>query len=357
MTGQGKVYINGRFSTQRFSGVQRFSIEITTALQELTAQRARLLVPPNTTSPPLGAMKVGRLKGQAWEQADLPRFAADGLLLNLGNSAPLLARRQVVVIHDTGVFSTPEAYSRKFRLWYKFLHSSLVSRRTPIVTVSEFSRREIVRHLKVNPERVSVIPEGADHIGRIQADERILDSYNLRHRRFVLVVGNLAAHKNLRALNILAERVAAQDIPLVITGGLSGAAFQAAAKSALPKPALCVGRISDEELKALYKAASCFVFPSRYEGFGLPVGEAMACGCPVVAADIPAVRERFGSAVQFCDPVSADDIAKQVCDVLDSAALQARLRHAGLELTGAMTWKRAAESLNNLLSDYGGVSC
>lgn len=95
-----------------------------------------------------GAREVGRLQGQAWEQWELPRAVGDGFLVNLGNTAPLRGRRQLIVIHDAGVFSTPDAYSRKFRTWYKFMQAWLVWRKTPIVAVSEFSRQEIIRHLQ-----------------------------------------------------------------------------------------------------------------------------------------------------------------------------------------------------------------
>lgn len=346
-----RLYINGRFTTQTLSGVQRFAAELTAAMQQRCGETTRLLVPrPKAADAfPAGAEAVGRLQGQAWEQWDLPAAARDGVLINLGNTAPLRARRQIVVIHDAGVFSTPDAYSWKFRLWYKTLQRALIKSGTRIVTVSEFSRDEIIRHLGAAPNQVAVMPEGADHGGRIVAQPDILTAQGLEQGGFVLVVGTLAAHKNLRALGALAQTLAQRRVPLVIVGSLGGAVFRDSGAANLPQPARYIGHVSDGQLKALYQAAACFVFPSRYEGFGLPAVEAMASGCPVVAADIPALHEVCGDAALYCDPRSPQDIAARVALLLDDPARQAWQREAGLAQTRTMTWARAADVLLGIL--------
>ncbi len=347
------VYINGRFTTQKFSGVQRFATEVTLALQSLRPDEVRVLVPPASRGPAIpGTVKVGRLNGQGWEQLELPYHAANGVLLNLGNTAPVFGRRQIVVIHDAGVFTTPETYPWQLRLWYKALQKALVFRRTVVVTVSEFARMEIIRNLHANPDDVWVMGEGADHITRVVKDEKILKDNGLKAGGFVLVVGNLAAHKNLSALGALASALAESGVKLVITGGFGGRAFREMSAQMLPEPALYIGRVSDEELKALYQSTSCFVFPSRYEGFGLPVAEAMACGCPVVASDIPVLRELFPQGALFCDPLSPDDIAAKVLRLLGDKALQSKLREDGLRSTKTMTWRHAGETMNAILTRY-----
>jgi len=346
----GQLYINGRFATQNLTGVQRFASELT---RELQGNDARLLVPRGGAAAWPDALEAGRLHGQAWEQWELPAHAAGGVLINLGNTAPLRGRRQILVIHDAGVFSTPEAYSRKFRLWYKTMQTILVRRGTPIVTVSEFSRGEIERHLRTAPGQVTVMPEGADHVGRIEEEAGILSQHGLDAGGFVLAVGTLSAHKNLRALGELARRLEARAVPLIIVGSLGGLAFQTDGTANLPKPARYIGRVSDGQLKSLYGAAGCFVFPSRYEGFGLPAVEAMASGCPVVAANIPALRETCGDAAMYCDPTSPEDIAARVIEVLEDAALQSKLRGRGRLHTSTMTWARAAEALRGIVAAQG----
>ena len=313
----------------------------------------QLLVPAGTVAAPTaGCIELGRLRGHAWEQFELSRHTAGGLLLNLGNTAPLLSRRQIVVIHDAGVFSTPETYPRQLRLWYKAMQKVLVLRRTPLVTVSEFARQEIIQFLRARPEDVSVVSEGADHIGRIEADDAILVANGLEAGSYVLAVGNLAAHKNLSALGALARALAQIGVKLVITGGFGGKAFRPLPSMQLPEPALYIGRVSDAELKALYRAAACFVFPSRYEGFGLPVAEAMLCGCPVVASGIPVLRELFSQTAVFCDPLSPSDIAAKVMQLLAEKALRARLSEAGLQRAKTMTWQRCGDQMDAIIARH-----
>lgn len=341
------IYINGRFTAQPLTGVQRFATEITGALRAIPGLDIKLLAPAGA---PADAIQVGRLKGQIWEQMDLPWHTRDGYLVNLGNTAPLLSARQLVVIHDAGVFATPQAYSWRFRAWYKLMHRALALRRTHVVTVSEFSRQEITRHLGIRPEHISVVQEGADHMQRIVPDETILRAHELAPGRFVLVVGSLAAHKNLARLSVLAEMLAAMNIPLVITGRLGDAVFQSDGRQFLPKPAQYIGRVSDEQLKALYTTAACFVFPSIYEGFGLPLVEAMACGCPVVAADIPPLKESGGAAALYCNPHDPKDIASRVGQILQDDDLRARLCQDGISQVSTMSWRRAAETLAGIIT-------
>lgn len=173
------VFLNGRFLNQAVSGVQRFSLEITAAIDRLVAcgewPETMVLTPrsaetanaghPGTVYQRLQLREVGRTSGHLWEQTELPNAARGGVLLSLGNTAPMLAgQRQVVVIHDAGVFDTPESYSLRFRAWYKALQHCLVRAGAIVVTVSEFSRDRIVARLGLDPAHVAVMYEGADHI-------------------------------------------------------------------------------------------------------------------------------------------------------------------------------------------------
>ena len=347
------VFVNGRFAAQSLTGVQRFCQEVTRAMgaaDHQTPGRLTLLTPPMpfpVTLPGFVTRVVGRRSGHAWEQLELPAAARGGLLLNLGNTGPLRVRRQVVVIHDAGVFSTPASYDPKFRLWYRFLHRRLATR-AKIVTVSEFARADLARWLHVDAAGIDVMPEGGEHILRIPADAGVLAAHGLEAGRFVLAVGSLAPHKNLAALSETAAALARQGMQLVITGGLDPKVF-AAGQPALPQPATYLGRVDDAQLRALYETAACFVFPSRYEGFGLPAVEAMACGCPMAASRAGSLPEVCGEAAAYFDPNDPADIATIVTRVVTTPPLAAELRRHGKLRLRHYTWNAAAARLNEII--------
>jgi len=348
--------INGRFLGQPQSGVQRFAREITAAL--LASDRnINVVVPPGTQLD--GSISwdrvraVGTRRGQAWEQLDLPRHIGDAVLVNLGNTAPLRAPRQVVVIHDTGWAATPEAYTRAFRVWYRTLQTLLVRSSARLVTVSAFARAEIARTLRVAPARITVVPEGAEHITRLPPNPGVVEDASLARGRYVLAVGNIATHKNLLALRELARVLAERGQMLAIAGASPAGVFHDGAD--LPQPARLLGRPDDSQLRALYEHAACLVFPSLYEGFGLPAVEAMACRCPVAAADIPALRETCGEAAIFFNPRSSASIAETVLALLDDPARAEAMREAGAARAARFTWRRAADALAAVAAEVAPV--
>ena len=355
MTG---IAINGRFLTQGMTGVQRFATEITAAADALAVQGewpvARVLHPPGARDAGLRALRaepVGTRGGQAWEQVDLPRALRGDLLVNLGNTAPILAgARQAVVIHDAGAFDTPESYSFAFRTWYRLLQRRLARGGARLLTVSEFSRGRISAALGVDAASIGVLPEGGEHILRIPADGTVLARHGLEPARYALVVGNPAAHKNLAALTAAAEVLGRHGLTLAVAGAADPAVFRAGGAVAAGA-ARVLGRVSDAELRALYQNALCLVFPSRYEGFGLPPLEAMTCGCAVVAAHAGAVPEVCASAALYFDPAQPATLAEALDRLVTEDGLRDGLRAAGLERAAAFTWERAARVLLALLKD------
>ena len=349
MTG---IAINGRFLTQGMTGVQRFATEITAASDALALRgewpAARLLHPPGARDAGLRALRaeaVGTRGGQAWEQIDLPRALRGEVLVNLGNTAPILAgARQAVVIHDAGAFDTPESYSFAFRTWYRLLQRLLARRGARILTVSDFSRGRIAAALGVDASSIAVLPEGGEHILRIAADAAVLGRHGLEPARYALVVGNPAAHKNLAALTTAAEGLGRHGLTLAVAGAADPAVFRAGGGVAATA-ARVLGRVSDAELRALYENALCLVFPSRYEGFGLPPLEAMTCGCAVVAAHAGAVPEVCGEAALYFDPAQPATLAEALDRLVTEDGLRQGLRDAGRARAARFTWEVAAREL------------
>jgi glycosyltransferase involved in cell wall biosynthesis len=341
--------INGRFLTQRITGVQRFAAEVTQAIAR-TGTPMRLLAPRDAPDR-LGDVPVehvGNRAGQAWEQLDLPGAARPATLLNLGNTAPLRRLPQVVVIHDAGVFDTPESYSFAFRALYRALHLALPRLGARIVTVSEFSRGRLAARLRVDPARIAVMPEGGEHILRAPADTGVLAKHGLAPRGYALAVGTRAAHKNLGALNDAAALLAARGMTLAVAGGVQSGVFSGAADAA---GTTLLGRVTDAELRALYENALCLIFPSRYEGFGIPPLEAMWCGCPVLAARAGAVPEVCGEAALWFGADGPATPAAALTRLLDEPGLADTLREAGRARAQQYSWDAAAGRLLDLIDE------
>jgi glycosyltransferase involved in cell wall biosynthesis len=354
------VFLNGRFLGQSVSGVQRFSLEITAAIDRLMAGSEwprTIVLTPRMGGADIGGgiassykrlqlQEVGRLRGHLWEQTELPSAARDGVLLNLGNTGPMLTgQRQVVVIHDAGVFDTPESYSLRFRTWYKALQHCLVRTGAQVATVSKFSRDRIVARLGLDPERIVVVYEGADHILRAQADPGVLERHSLRPRQFALVVSNRVAHKNLAALRGAAAALERRGMVIAVAGASQAAVFQGIDGLGFAERRL--GRVSDAELRALYENAVCLLFPSRYEGFGLPPVEAMACGCPVLAAGGNAVEEICGDSALYFDNDRKQTIVDAIERLLDEPGLADTLRAGGWARAAGLNWDASARRLGD----------
>jgi glycosyltransferase involved in cell wall biosynthesis len=344
-----EVFINGRFFSQRVSGVQRYARETIRCLDELLADgegrgiRWTLLVPRSTRTPALHHIAiepVGRLQGHLWEQLELPWRARKGLLFSFGLTGPLAHRRQIVTVHDAAVMRIPQAYDWRFRLLYRFLVASIVSRSPGTIAVSRFSAGEATECYGAPVERVHVSTEGWQHLADVKPDEAILDRHGLRGRAFILAVSSPTPTKNfaaiVQALGILGRAAP----PCAVAGSADPSVFRAAGSAS--DAMIRLGYVSDEELKALYQHASCFIFPSLYEGFGIPPLEAMSCGCPVLASTAAAVREVCGDAPLYFDPHVPEQLARRLREVLANPALRARMSSAGLERARLYSWMQSA---------------
>jgi glycosyltransferase involved in cell wall biosynthesis len=253
-----------------------------------------------------------------------------------------------VVIHDAGVFDTPESYGLAFRSWYRALHLALPRRGARIVTVSAFSRARLAANLRLDPARIGVMPEGGEHVLRAPAEDAILPRHGLVPRGYALAVGTRAAHKNLGALRDAAALLAARGMVLAVAGAIEGGVFSGPA-DAQGSAVRMLGRVTDGELRALYANALCLVFPSRYEGFGIPPLEAMWCGCAVLAARSGAVPEVCGDAALWFDAEGPATPAAALARLLDEPGLADALREAGSARAQLFSWDAAARRLLELI--------
>jgi glycosyltransferase involved in cell wall biosynthesis len=346
------IFINGRFLTQGITGVQRYARETLLCMDELLAEKKSIcpnttwtvLAPPNTPQPDLrhiDFLTVGRLQGHAWEQLDLAWHSRRGLLFSFGFTGPLLHANQIITVHDGAVVRIPDAYTTKFRLWYTFMVSKLVSRGPATIAVSEFSKKEAIACFGAASNRVHVVTEGWQHLHRIQADKSILEKHKLPVGKYMLAVSSATPNKNFGAI-VQAMRILGADAPICVVAGASNNAVFKQSESNY-KNMIKVGYVSDEELKALYQHAACFVFPSFYEGFGIPPMEAMSLGCPVIASTAEAVQEVCGDAALYFDPNQPKELAQRLKEFFTDSQLPIKLAQAGHSRASQFSWQHGAK--------------
>jgi glycosyltransferase involved in cell wall biosynthesis len=260
----------------------------------------------------------------------------------------MLLAGNLVTIHDASVFAIPEAYSRSFRLWYRTLLPVLGRTALRVATVSEFSRTELSHRAGIPAGKLAVVSQGSEHILKAPADTRVFARLPVSPGNYILAVGSQAPHKNLGLLASALDRLDGSAPPLVLAGGANLSVFSGTGTRER-EGAHSAGYVTDGELRALYENACCFVYPSLYEGFGIPPLEAMRCGCPVIVSRAASLPEVCGDAALYCDPRDADDLARTIGMLLREPGRSDELRRRGLERAGGFTWDRASAGLLGLL--------
>jgi len=348
------ITVNGRFFTRAPTGVDRYAAELLRAwLPRAAATHSiRALMPGKSTVKEshglnLDPLKVGALSGHAWEQLELPRHAGASMLLNLCNTGPVARRRQLVVLHDAGTLANPATYSLPFRGWYRWMFGGLMRRAGIVATVSKFSASELMSRVGGRAENIELMPGAGDHILRAQADPRVIERLGLSRRPYVLAVGSRTPNKNFTGVAKAAALLGDLGVKVVAAGGSNARVFNGVELD--NESLVLAGYVTDGELRALYERAACFVFPSFYEGFGIPPLEAMHCGCPVIVSDRASLPEVCGQAALYCNPDDPLDIAAKLRRVLTSHLLQEELREAGRARARQFSWGRAATQLEELL--------
>ena len=266
---------------------------------------------------------------------------------------PVLRRGKLLVtVHDVFHVAMKRYVQGFHRRWYaQMMFDQLAQKANMVIAVSKFTQSELVSWTKVDPQKVKVVYNGVDpswfNISRLESPHP---------RPYLLFVGNIKPHKNLGRL-LEAFEILKDQIPhdLVLVGKKEG--FIIEDKEIIEKARNLKGRvhftgeINDQHLQQYYAFAELLVFPSLYEGFGLPPLEAMACGIPVAASLIPSLAEICGKAVQYFDPYRPEDMAEKIQDVLQNEALRQDLIQKGLERAHQFTWDRCAEETRKLIGE------
>lgn len=321
----------------QIGGVERLAREMALRLPALRPERYRVIRPPAF---------LAHRAGHAWEQFVLPVEAAGcALLYSPANLAPALGRANLVVIHDVAALRRPDAYSRLYVAYQRRLLPALARRARLVITVSEFSRRELIDVLDAPPERIKVIPEGVDERFSADADPAAAVNHYRLERPYVLALGTVSERKNLGALEHAARALHERGLELVVGGSDRG--YLRGSDVALRR----LGYVPEQLLPGLYAGARALVMPSRYEGFGLPCLEAMACGTPVVAAARGALPETVGEAGLLVDPEEPEQLAEAVLRASLDDELRDSLKAAGRDRAALFGWDRTAAATDEAVGE------
>ena len=337
------IAVNARVTAFSMGGQQRFTAELIKRLGEIE------IISPG--------QQLNGAKGHLWEQTVLPWRARGKLLWSPSATGPIAMGHQVVTIHDVAFLDAPQFFSRSFRTLYAAITPLLARRAVRVVTVSNFSRERIVARLGAAPDRVSVFGAAVSDQFGPQSPDRIAKTRAALHlpQRYFLLQATSDRRKNLAgALRAWTKALPGlpENLFLVVAGNLDRAHVFGKADHIVAAPRVVpIGFVAEEHMAPLLAGAEAFLFPSLYEGFGLPIIEAMACGTPVLTSAATATEEIAADKALLVDPASVADIARGVVDLAQNAELRRRLAEEGPAHAAKFAWDDVARRYLNLFAE------
>ncbi|HKZ81770.1 MAG TPA: glycosyltransferase family 1 protein [Pyrinomonadaceae bacterium] len=366
-----RIGIDGLILSDPLTGIGHYTLELARHLALNNGSDEYLLVSPRPLSPANNLLgeKPANLGFQHltlnpftrhWWSIGLPRFIrSNRIQLFHGTNFEVPLRQvcaTVVTIHDLSILLHPETQQRKIVRRRQRRLPLMARSATIIVTPTGAVRDEVAEHLGILPEKIEVVPEAARRLFKRLEPEHTL-STRMRlgiHADFLLYVGTLEPRKNLLTLVRAFEEVLrkrANGLQLVLAGRkgwMLDDLLTYVSQSPARDQIIFTGYLSDQDLCALYSACLVFVYPSVYEGFGLPPLEAMACGAPVITSRISSITEVVGSGARGVDPYSSEELSEAVIELLDDRALRERLSAAGKNRAQSFSWTETARRMRDI---------
>lgn len=343
-----KLCVNGHFLHQQLTGVQRYAREVLAGFDR--AGYSYEIAEPSSF---WASQKITQ---KLWEQIVLPiNKETENVLWSPTNTGPIYTSNHFITLHDIGVFPHPEWFAKSYVRWKRMIIPQIARRARGILTVSEFSKTVICEHLAVSPQKVKVVYNGVDTDHFKPASQKrieaVTDQYAISEPYF-LALASLDPRKNfsrlIKAWNNCVKQESLKNHTLVIAGGGNAnfSMFEARAESESVK---FLGYVEDNNLPPLYSGAMGFFFPSLFEGFGLPVVEAMACGTAVLTSETTALGEITGNAAVQVDPGSIESIQEGMMEIIESPSLRNSLIEKGFERIKLFNWDNAAKEIYDYL--------
>ena len=271
------------------------------------------------------------------------------------NALPLLTRGEIILtVHDLGFLRNPELYHPLERIYQRVSHFFAIQRAHKIIAISEATKKDILYYYPKAKHKIKVIYDGYnDKAFKVRSNkekEGIKEKYNLPDK-YLLYIGRLETKKNIQNLIKAYKKIKNKEIPLILGGRAGNYGYQEIRELAKDNNNIIfLGYVPQKDYQLLLAAAFLFVFPSKFEGFGIPVIEAMASGVPVLCSDIPSFREITNNNVFFFDPHDINDIARVIDKLIEDKELRKELINKSLKQVESFSWQRCAqESLEYIL--------
>lgn len=345
--------VNGRYLTQKATGVHRYAFEICNKLHEMGVDFH--VAVPNEIHPDykfnFKVVKCGSLNTHLWEQISLPRYLkriGSPLLISFTGCGPINYSNQIMTIHDVSHERYPEWFSKNYYRFYHYMMPRIGKKAHAVLTVSEFSKKEIVDTLGIKVEKIHVVHSNVPFHNKPSKEEILSFTRNPEAERYILAVSSMDPRKNFVRLVQAFDKIKDKSVKLYIIG-MSFKAFNTPdLQKLIGENVHLPGYIPDEKLQTMYQNALLSVYPSLYEGFGLPPLESMTYGCPVINSDIPALREVSQDAALYVDPYNVEDITQKIEQLLVDEPLRKELQEKGLLQIKKYSWDKSAKQVYEL---------
>ena len=339
------LVINGRFLSQRMTGVHRYAYEMTCALKQIGVDF--IVVAPRQILTSYDIVfpleQTGKTNSHYWEQIELTRYVRrhykGATILSFTGLGPILYNDNICTIHDMSFLANPGWFTAAYYWFYRLFTPVIARRARKIITVSQFSKQEIIQRLQIPAEKIIVAYNAVSNsiVGERQNDKE----------KYLLAVSSLDPRKNLNRLVEAYRSLGNIGCKLYIVG----AAHPSFRKGGIPENndenIIFKGYVGGSDLANLYANALAAVYPSLYEGFGLPNVEAMANHCPVVTSAIAPHHEVCADAALYFDPYDTNSIANTLKTIIRDSNLRDKLREAGIVRLKQFSWEKSAQVIYN----------
>jgi len=342
--------INGRFLSQKLTGVHRYAFEMCCALHEIGC-KFLVLAPQNILDDyhySFEVKKIGKLTSHMWEQIELPLYAnkhhKKTILISLTGLGSYLHKNNICTIHDLSYLENPLWFSKFYYYFYKFLTPLTAKKALKILTVSNFSKHEIINKLEIHESKIEVIYNAVS--------ENIVNRNpkSITKEKYILSVSSLDPRKNFNRLIEAYNSLKDCDYKLYVVGKNNRVFGDIKLNAEQNANIIFTGYVNDIELAELYCKATLFIYPSLYEGFGIPNLEAMSNNCPVLTSNIPPHKEVCGNAALYFDPEDIHDIAATISNALSNKHVRDELIDKGSKRVLNFSWIDSANKILQIIN-------